>query len=64
MVTGLVLLSLLTIIFMMILWENNGKEFVDDNFEFYENGRNFSKWLENSVWKGEIARIDQFLLFA
>ena len=30
------------------------KEFADDNFEFDENGRKFSKWLENTVGKGEI----------
>ena len=32
------------------------KEFADDNFEFDENGRKFSKWVENTVGKGEIAR--------
>ena len=36
------------------------KEFADDNFKFNENGREFSKWLENSVGKGEIARYEQF----
>ena len=39
------------------------KEFADDNFEFDENGRKFSKLLENTVGKGEIARCEQFLLF-
>ena len=39
------------------------KEFADDNFEFYENGTKFSKWVENTVEKGEIARYEQFLLF-
>ena len=39
------------------------KEFLDDNFEFNENGRKFSKRVENSVGKGEIARNEQFLLF-
>ena len=33
------------------------KEFADDNFTFDENGRKFSKWLENTVGKGEIARL-------
>ena len=28
-----------------------------------ENGRMFSKWVENTVGKGEIARHEQFLLF-
>ena len=35
--------------------------FADDNFEFDKNGRKFSKWVENTVGKGEIARL-QFLL--
>ena len=39
------------------------KEFADDNFRFYENGRKFSKRVENNVGKGEIARYEQFLLF-
>ena len=39
------------------------KEFADDNFKFDENSRNFSKRVENTVGKGEIARHEQFLLF-
>ena len=39
------------------------KEFADDNFKCDENGRKFSRWLENTVGKGEIARYEQFLLF-
>ena len=39
------------------------KEFADDNFIFDENGRKLSKWVENTVGKGEIARYKQFLLF-
>ena len=39
------------------------KEFADDNFEFDENGGKFSKRVENTVRKGEIARFVQFLLF-
>ena len=39
------------------------KEFADDNFKFDENGRKLSKWIENTVGKGEIARYEQFLLF-
>ena len=35
----------------------------DDNFEFDENTRKFSKWVENTVSKGEIAHFEQFLLF-
>ena len=38
------------------------KEFAD-NFNFDENGRKFSKRVENTVGKGEIARNEQFLLF-
>ena len=34
------------------------KEFADDNFECDENGRKFSKQIENSVGKREIARYD------
>ena len=39
------------------------KQFADDNFKFDENSRKFSKWVENTVGKGEIARYEQFLLF-
>ena len=39
------------------------EEFADDNFEFYENGRKFSKQVENTVGKGEIVHYEQFLLF-
>ena len=34
-----------------------------DNFKFDENSRKFSKWVENTVGKGEIARYEQFLHF-
>ena len=39
------------------------EEFADDNFKFDENGGKLSKWVENTVGKGEIARYEQFLLF-
>ena len=39
------------------------KEFADDNFKFDENVGKFSKEVENSGGKGEIARYEQFLLF-
>ena len=39
------------------------KEFADDNSNFNENGRKFSKLVENTVEKGEIALYEQFLLF-
>ena len=38
------------------------KEFADDNFEIDKNSRMFSRWVENIVEKGEIARYRQFLL--
>ena len=36
---------------------------LDNNFKFNQNGRKLSKWVENTVGKGEIARYEQFLLF-
>ena len=39
------------------------KQSADDNFKFDENSIKFSKWVENTVGKGEIARYEQFLLF-
>ena len=46
-----------------MLDSSNLKEFADDNFRFDENCRKLSKWVENTVEKGEIARYEQFLLF-
>ena len=46
-----------------ILDSSKLKKFADDNFRFDENGRKLSKWVENTVRKGEIARYEQFLLF-
>ena len=46
-----------------ILDSSKLKEFADDNFESDENGRKFSRRVENIVGKGEIARHEQFLLF-
>ena len=40
------------------------KQSADDNFEGDVNSRKFSKLVENTVGKGEIARYEQFLLFA
>ena len=48
---------------MTILDSSKLKEFADNNFKFDKNGRKLSKWVENSVGKGEIARYKQFLLF-
>ena len=39
------------------------REFVDDSFEFGAIGRKFSKRVENTVGKGEIAHNKYFLLF-
>ena len=39
------------------------KEIADDNFKLDENGKKFSKRVENTVGKGEIACYKQFLLF-
>ena len=49
---------------MTILDSSKLKVFADDNFEFDENGRKLSKWVENTGRKGEIARYEQFLLFS
>ena len=37
-------------------------EYADNNFEFDEHSRKFSKRVENTEGKGEIARYEQFLL--
>ena len=37
-------------------------QYTGDNFGFDENGRKFTKWLENAVGKGKIACYEQFLL--
>ena len=46
-----------------ILDSSKLKVFAADNFKFDENGRKFSKQVENTVRKGEITRHEQFLLF-
>ena len=46
-----------------ILDSSKLKEFADDNFKFDENVKKLSKWVENTVGKGKIARYEQFLLF-
>ena len=55
-------LSSLTLPKRQILDPTKVKEFADDNFKFDENDRKFSKSVENTVGKGEIARYEQFLL--
>ena len=39
------------------------KQSADDNLRFDENSRKFSKWIEDTVGKGEIACYEQFLLY-
>ena len=39
------------------------KQSADNSFKFDENSIKFSKRVENTVGKGEIARYEQFLLF-
>ena len=46
-----------------ILDSSKFKEFADDNFKFDDNEGKFSKLVENTAGKGEIARNEQFLLF-
>ena len=45
-----------------ILDRSNLRQSADDNFKFDENSRKFSKQVENTVGKGEIAHYKQFLL--
>ena len=40
------------------------KEFADDNVEFDENGKNFSRMVENTQRKTENAYYEQFFLFS
>ena len=40
-----------------ILGASKLNEFADDNFKFDENDRKFSKWVENTMGKGEIAQL-------
>ena len=46
-----------------ILGSSKKSGFADDNFKFDENGRKFSKRVENTGGKGEIAHYEQFLVF-
>ena len=46
-----------------ILDSSKLKELAYVNFKFDENGRKFSKRVQSTVGKGEIARYEQFLLF-
>ena len=46
-----------------ILHSSKLKDFADDNFRFAESGQKFSKRVENTVGKGEIACYEEFLVF-
>ena len=46
-----------------ILHSSKLKEFADDNFAIDRNNKMFSRWVENTVEKVEIARYKQFILF-
>ena len=46
-----------------ILNSSKLKQPVVGNFKFDENSRKFSRWVENTEGKGEIAHYGQFLLF-
>ena len=41
-----------------ILDSSKLKGFADDNFELDDNWRKFSKWVENTVGKGEIVHYE------
>ena len=43
-----------------ILDSSKPKPFADDNSKFDENGKKFSKQIENTVGKGEIACYEKF----
>ena len=49
----------LTLSQMTILEFPKLKEFADDNFQLDDNGKKFSKQVENTVGKGEIAHYEQ-----
>ena len=49
---------------MLILVSSKLKEFLDNNFEFDENGARLVNSTENAMGKGENARHEQFLLFS
>ena len=46
-----------------ILDSSKLREFADNNFKVDKNGRKFSRRVDNTAGKGEIARYEQFLLF-
>ena len=61
--TSKVLLSTHSTHKRQILDSSKPKDFADNSFTLYKNGRKFSQQVKNTVGKGEIARYEQFLLF-
>ena len=57
------IIVILTLSQTKILDSSKLKEFAGDNSNFHENVRRFSKRVEKTMVKGEIARYEQFLLF-
>ena len=47
---------------LQILDSSRLKKFADNIFNFDENGKKFSKLVENTLEKGDIAYYEQFLL--
>ena len=56
-------MSIKTLSKQQILDSSKLKEFADNNFRYDGSGRKFSKRVENTMGKGEIAHHKQFLLF-
>ena len=54
---------LITLSKRQILDSSKLRDLADDNFNFEENGRKFSKTGRKHCKKGEIARYKQFLFF-
>ena len=63
MLFGNMIVDNLTLPKRQILDSSKLKQSADNNFKIDENGRKFSKWVENTVGNGEIACYEQFLLF-
>ena len=61
---GIMYLVLIGMTILSHLDSSKFRRFANDNIKFDENGRKFSKRVENTVGKGEIARYMQFLLLS
>ena len=51
-----------SVLFSRLFYNNSSKlkEFADDNSKFDENGRKFSKWIENTVGKKKLLITSNF----